>query len=134
MCFVNIKYSCSYKACTYHRRRNWGGRGARASPIFHPQDFINIHQEIHTCSGDRRVTVYITFGPPKMESLPTPMHIRSCPSWKLSASNIKEEYCSISIPDCYINLNKQLHIAVHIGKFLPSIFHAFVTHVTETDQ
>ena len=47
-----------------------GGTGkARAPPIFYPRDFINIY----TCSADRRVAVYITFGPPKMELLPIPM-------------------------------------------------------------
>ena len=34
----------------FHRRRNRGGRGARAPPIFYPQDFINIH----ACSAARR--------------------------------------------------------------------------------
>ena len=38
-----------------------GAGGARAPPIFYPRDFINIH----TCSADRHVAVYITFSPPK---------------------------------------------------------------------
>ena len=54
-----------------HRRRNQGDRGARAPPppMFYPRHFINIH----AYSTDRRVAVYITFGPSKMELLPTPM-------------------------------------------------------------
>ena len=54
----------------YHRRRNQGAWGLGAPPpIFYPPDLINIL----ACSADRAIAVYITFGPPKMELLPTPM-------------------------------------------------------------
>ena len=63
-----------------HRRRNQGGRGGRrATPT--PQYFtlktslIFIHAAQITA-----ITVYITFGPPKMELLPTPMYQQSLPS------------------------------------------------------
>ena len=45
-----------------------GGGGGMVLPIFYPRDFINIH----SCSADRCVAVYIMFGLPKMELLPTP--------------------------------------------------------------
>ena len=45
-------------------RRNRGG-------IFYPRDFINIHVAVQIAV----IAVYITFGPPKMELLPTPMVI-----------------------------------------------------------
>ena len=46
-----------------HRRRNQegqGGQGGQGSPIFYPRDCINIH----TCSADYCIAVYITFPAP----------------------------------------------------------------------
>ena len=48
-----------------------GLRGPGPPPILYPRDFFNIH----TCSADCHVAVHITFGPPKMELLPTPMYM-----------------------------------------------------------
>ena len=69
-----ISVDCCYHVTTSSLLRvviliGVGTRGARVLPIIYPRDFINIH----TCSADRRVAVYITFSPPKMELLPTPV-------------------------------------------------------------
>ena len=46
-----------------------GGQGGAGPPIFYSRDFINIHAAAQIAT----IAVYITFGPPKMELLPTPM-------------------------------------------------------------
>ena len=64
-----------------HRRRNrWGG--SRAPPIFYLETLlIFIHAaQIAT------IAVYITFGPPKMELLPTPMQARVAEANKMVIS------------------------------------------------
>ena len=65
----------------------------QAPPNIYPRDFINIH----TCSADRRITVYIMFGPPKMELLPTPMNLYF---WSLANVNERNVHGS-TITACY---------------------------------
>ena len=54
-----------------------GGGQWRQGPPPPTQYFTLETLLISYCSANRHVTVYITFGPPKMELLPTPMHFDS---------------------------------------------------------
>ena len=56
--------------CSKHRRRNWRGQGGPGPPQYFTLETLLIFMHAAQIAA---IAVYITFGPPKMELLPTPM-------------------------------------------------------------
>ena len=79
-----------------HRRRNQGDRGAVPPPP------PNILPSSTTCSADRRVAVYITFGLPKMELLPTPIWEALLNIYSQSSTSRVAQTCKHNMNTAYI--------------------------------